>query len=146
MTPRPVGRWCHRLRGMASDEGFTLIEVVVAFVIFMIVAGAGTLVIITGQHSARTTNTQVASTNIAQQEIERARALPRASLTAAPTQTTTTTLGGQSYSATRTISYLPANTPCPTGVATDAPHKIAVTVTVTSSTGRTVRMDTVLAC
>ena len=43
MSPRPVGALCHRLSRVTRDDaenGFTLIEVIVAFVIFLIVATA----------------------------------------------------------------------------------------------------------
>ncbi len=150
MSPRPVGALCHRLSRVTrdGDDGFTLVEVIVAFVIFMVVAGGATFTVLGGLQSSRATHSQVSGTNVAQQEIERARSMPRASLTATPTATTTTVLGSEKYTSTRTISYLPNGASCPTGIATDAPHKIAVTVTVTwpSSKGKTIRMDTVLAC
>ena len=61
----------------------------------------------------------------------------------------TPTVGTSRYTVTRTIGYLPAgSTGCPTAVASDAAHEIAVHVDVTAqgANPRTVGMDTVIAC
>jgi prepilin-type N-terminal cleavage/methylation domain-containing protein len=131
-----------------DDRGFTLIEVMVSFVIFAIVASAATLAVVNGISTSKATSDRVGAANVAQQELEHARAMPRASLAAAPTATSTTTVGNNAFTTTRTIAYAPAGSACPTTIATDAPHKITVNVVVSwpGSHGRTVQMGTVLAC
>lgn len=150
-TPHRIQRLWHRLRYPArpqhGDAGFTLLEVVVSLVIFAIVAASATAAIINGVSSSNVTRNRVDAANIAQQDIQQLAALPRTSVTAAPTSTTVT-VGNEPYTVTRQIGTLPSGTPCPTVVATDTPHKITVHVQVNwpNDNGRSVQMDTVLAC
>ena len=150
----------HRLRGRHcalgtagdtddADSGFALTEVIVSFIIFVAVATAATYAVTRGIASSVAGHDRVGAANLAQQQLEQARALPRAGLTASPTATSTATVGNSKYTVTRTVGYLPAgNTACPTDVATDAAHEITVHVAVVAhgATSRTIGMDTVIAC
>jgi prepilin-type N-terminal cleavage/methylation domain-containing protein len=135
--------------GDVAQAGFALTEVLVCFVILLIIATAATYAVNAGINSSSITHQRVGSANVAQQQLEQARALPRASLTATPTATSTASVGGSKYTVKRSIGYLPTgSTACPTDVATDAAHEITVHVDVAPATGstRTVGMDTVIAC
>ncbi len=132
-----------------GDSGFALTEVIVSFIMFIVVATAATVAVSRGIDSSGANRDRVGAANIAQQQLEQARALPRASLTAAPTATSTAIAGASKYTVRRTVGFLPAgSTACPTDVATDAAHEITVHVDVTTQgqTPRTITMDTVIAC
>src|SRR5262245_46321268 len=145
----------NRLRGgrpgphRSSEAGFALTEIIVSMVMFAIIATAATYAVTSGINSSGASRDRVGAANVAQQQLEQARAMPRANLIAAPTATSTATVGANQYTVTRTVGYLPAgSTSCPTAVATDAAHEITVHVDVTTvgETPRTVGMDTVIAC
>jgi Tfp pilus assembly protein PilV len=141
-----------RLRALGTDQadrGFALTEVIVSFILFVAIATAATYAVTRGIDASSSSRDRVGAANVAQQQLEQARAMPRASLTAAPTATSTATAGTSSYTVTRTVGFLPAgSTACPTDVATDAPHEITIHVDVTAqgATPRTIGMDTVIAC
>jgi prepilin-type N-terminal cleavage/methylation domain-containing protein len=146
----PLTRIKNRLRSAASgDDGFTLTEVIVSFVIFAIVATAATVAVVGGTKSTQLTNNRVTAANVAQQSLQQAQAMPRASLTA--TGPASPTHGNAQYSVsgfavTRTIGYV-GGTSCPNGIDASAKHEITVHVVVTPATsGRPVAMDTVIAC
>jgi type II secretion system protein I len=137
MTPRRLARrvW-HRVRHATSnDAGFTLLETMVSFAIFAIVAAGATAAIATGITTSNTTRDRVTAASLAQAAIAKARA--DVTTLEASTATTTTTSGR--YTIVRKI-HVP--TGCPAG------QTIPVTVTVTwaNGGGRGVRMDTVIAC
>jgi prepilin-type N-terminal cleavage/methylation domain-containing protein len=138
----------HRAHG-GSDSGFALTEVLVSMMIFAIIAAAATYAVTSGIGSSSASRSRVGAANVAQQELEQARAMPQASLVATPSATSTATVGEGAYTVTRTVGFLPADsTGCPTDVATDAAHEITVHVEVAPADGssRTVDMDTVIAC
>ena len=139
------------------DAGFTLIEAIVSFTIFAIVILGAVLAIVAGQSSANSSRDRVTAANVAQQEIARAQALPTASLTAAPTATSTSTVGAEPYTVTRKVDFSasataspqPAQpTACPSVITAGTAYwmHVAVTVTWPGSNGRSVQMDTVRAC
>jgi Tfp pilus assembly protein PilV len=148
LAARLRGRLCAPGPGR-GDSGFALTEVIVSFIIFLVIATAATVSVSRGIDSSGASRDRVGAANVAQQQLEQARAMPRASLTAVPTATSTATVGTSNYAITRTVGFLPADsTACPTDVATDAPHEITVHVDVTAlgATPRTIGMDTVIAC
>jgi prepilin-type N-terminal cleavage/methylation domain-containing protein len=150
MRSMPAYRYRGRHRACTSlDDGFALIEVLVSMMIFAIIASAATYAVTSGIGSSDASRDRVGSANVAQQQLEQARAMPQASLVATPTATSTAVVGTGTYTVTRTVGFLPADsTGCPTDVATDAPHEITVHVEVAPANGdsRTVGMDTVIAC
>lgn len=137
-------------RGAHEDGGFTLVEAVVSLTIFVIVAAAAALALLTGITGNNASSDRVGAAQVAQQESDRARAMSRTDLTASPTVTSTATRGAKQYSVRRTVSYLGGSscpTALPSGTATATPREIQVNVVVTvPGSGRTVTMDTVLAC
>ena len=150
MRSLPANRLRGRLSARSSSEGgFALAEIIVSMMIFAFVATAATYVVTRGIDSSSASRDRVGAANVAQQQLEQARAIPRADLTATPTAISTATVGTSRYTVTRTIGYLPTgSTDCPTTVASDAAHEIAVhvDVTVQGANPRTVGMDTVIAC
>ena len=136
--------------GVHEDGGFTLVEALVSLTIFVIVAAAAALAIVTGITGNNASSDRVGAAQVAQQESDRARAMSKDALTATPLATSTATRGSKQYTVQRTVSYI-GGTSCPTalptGTATATPREIRVNVVVTvPGSGRTVTMDTVLAC
>jgi prepilin-type N-terminal cleavage/methylation domain-containing protein len=149
-----LGRRLHQRLGGAhgehEDGGFTLVEALVSLTIFVIVAAAAALAIVTGISGNNASSDRVGAAQVAQQESDRARAMSKDVLTATPVATSTATRGSKQYTVQRTVSYI-GGTSCPTalptGTATATPREIRVNVVVTvPGSGRTVTMDTVLAC
>ena len=140
MTPPLVQRVLHRIRYAArNDGGFTVVEVVVSLVLFVIVAAAATSAIVNALATSNTTNNRVTATGLAQQALAQARADQAAVIA---THDLTSVSGP--YTVTRT-ALVPVNVNgevCPAG------DTISVTVVVTWINGgnRSVRLDTVMAC
>ena len=135
--------------GPESDGGFALVEVLVGMIIFAIVSAGATLAIIGGAQSNSVSQARVGAANIAQQALQRAESLPRASLAATPSTTSTVTVGSATYSVQRQVTYTPATaSACPTTIVSGTPYAMVVHVVVsgTGQNSRSVTMDTVLAC
>ena len=58
-----------------TDDGFTLVEVVVSLAIFVLVAGAATFAIVSSIRASDATDQRVVAAFIAEQELDRVRAL-----------------------------------------------------------------------
>lgn len=133
-------RVCHRVgyddKQTDSDTGFTLIEVVTSVAILATVSAAVAMAVVSGINASGSTNRRVTGANIAQADIEQARAQPTPSPTSYPTQAAG---GGGSYTVTRTV-VVPAN--CPIG----SDMRIQVVVSGPGTSKNTVTMSTVLAC
>ena len=130
-------RITRRLSGVRRDAGFSLVESVVAMVLFMIMSAAGITAVIAGQNATQASRTRVAQTNIARGDLNQARAQP----TPSPT-TYTATAGANAYVVTRNVQVLPtpsSSGACPTG------SLRRIDVTVRWST-RSVNMTTAVAC
>lgn len=140
-----------------ADAGFTLIEAIVSFVIFAIVISAGVLAIVAGVSTSNTNRDRVTAANVAQQALAVAQALPVTSLTAAPTATSTSTVGKEPYTVTRAVDFAQSTgtagasasaTACPSKITASTAYWMHVSVTVTwpGANGRSVQMDTVRSC
>jgi prepilin-type N-terminal cleavage/methylation domain-containing protein len=144
-------RLWHRIgypaRCRPDDAGFTLIEVVVSFVIFAIVAASATAAIVNGIGSSRVTKDRVAAANVAQQEIQRLEATAPSDIPLG-TSSTPAPVGNETFTVARTITNSPASTPCSQTVSAGTAHTVNVHVEVSwpNSQGRSVQMDTVIAC
>jgi prepilin-type N-terminal cleavage/methylation domain-containing protein len=140
VTARRVRR---RLDATAHDDsGFTLLEVVVSFVLFSIVAGAATMAISNGIKTSNLTRDRVAAANVAQAAIAQARA-DKPAVIATPTPAPSTVQNGNhSYTVSQAASVPSASgTTCPVG----SVMPFTVKVSWPGDT-RTVRVDTVIAC
>ena len=139
---------CARVRAVRDgDAGFTLLEVVVSFVLFAIVALSATAAIANSVKASSATTNRVTAANIAQQVLAQARADQTALRATLGTQSAAVS-PNPSFTAVQTTSLGgsvagTSATPCPVG------DWINYTVTVSwkdHATGRSVRMDTVFAC
>lgn len=150
LSARAHGRHSGPAEPARNDSGFALTEVLVATVILAIVGAAAVMAIDTGVSSASVTHQRVVTANVAQQAIQQAVTMPRASLTATPTPAASTvTVGTGKYTVNRSIAYTPTGAnACPTGVTVGTPYAIVVHVVAVPLAGstRSVQMDTVLAC
>jgi len=138
---RALSRRCARARS-GDDAGFTIIEVMVALAIFALVAAGAVAGAIGGSKASSSAKNQVASVNVAQNDLEQARANP----TPAPTSYSTAPVAnGPTYSVTRTVTTVaPAGAAagsCPAG----GERHISVLVRA-NGTNNASRLDTVVAC
>jgi prepilin-type N-terminal cleavage/methylation domain-containing protein len=123
---------------VADDAGFALLEVLVAFVLFAIVAASATVAIANSISVSNTTRNRVTATGLAQAAIAKARA-DATTLMATPAETSTS----GAYTVVRTVTV-----PVVNGVRCPAGEAMPVTVSVTwrQHGNRSVRVDTVIAC
>ncbi|MBN9619737.1 MAG: type II secretion system protein, partial [Actinobacteria bacterium] len=79
LTPGSARATAHRVRtrlrlsGTHADDGFTMIEVVVALTLFVIFSAAATMAVVNGVDAQAQTQGRVAAANIAQADLEQAR-------------------------------------------------------------------------
>lgn len=146
MTATTFDRFRLRLPGPTADDGFSLLEVVVSFVLFMIVASAATAAVANGIRTSSSTTQRVQATQVAQQDIEKARSM-KPSLVSAAGYPLTVVVGTRTFTVARTVSWS-TGSGCPATPAAGTVYYVNVTdiVTWTGNSGRSVRMDTVLAC
>ena len=130
-----------------GDTGFSLIEAVVSMVIFAIVSTAAVTAVLTGITSTHLTTTRVAATNIAQQDIQNARAQAPAQVSASG-YPLTVTQGNTTYTVARQLSYSPSGaSSCPSSGTPGGPYYVNVTDIVTwNSQHKPIRVDAVIAC
>jgi prepilin-type N-terminal cleavage/methylation domain-containing protein len=130
-----------------GDTGFSLIEAVVSMTIFAIVSTAAVTAVLTGITSTHLTTTRVTASNIAQQDIQSARAEAPAQVSAVG-YPRTVTQGITTYTVSRQVSFSPAGSSgCPSAGTAGGPFYVNVTDTVTwTGQHSPVRVDAVIAC
>lgn len=147
--PSPAIAVLRRRAVAETDAGFSLLEVIVSFLIFAIVATCATYSVINGSRAEAQTRRAVVATNLAQQAVEQARVMDQSELIALDHTSTTTSTDTGSYSLAWTVGFTHSgDTSCPTSLAAGTVHTITVQVVVTPSNvgDRTVTMNTVIAC
>jgi len=146
MTATLLDRIRLRLPDASADDGFSLLEVMVSFVLFVIVASAASAAVANGIRTSDSTTRRVQATQVAQQDIEKARSI-KASLVSAAGYPLTVAVGNRSFTVTRTVSWSTGSS-CPTTPTAGVEYYVNVTDVITwaGNSGRSVRMDTVLAC
>jgi type II secretion system protein I len=135
-------RASHRISYAATREaGFTVIEAIVAMTIFVIVSAAAIAAVFGGIQSSNNTDNKIGAANIAQSDLEQARAEGTPSPTSYPTAPTS---GGPTLHVTRrvTMPAPSASATCPDG----SSIQVGVTVTGPGTSGGSVSMSTVIAC
>jgi prepilin-type N-terminal cleavage/methylation domain-containing protein len=129
MTPIKFALASLRARRAASarsrDAGFTLVEVMVSLVLFGVVAGASVTAITTSSRTNNTARDRVTAANLAQADIQQARALRYPSYPAA-VASHPVTVGTKRYTVNRSVS-----TTCPSVWTPGAVTSMQVTTTVT---------------
>jgi Tfp pilus assembly protein PilV len=146
-------RVCHRRDDSTipnrDDDGFTIMEAVVSLTLFLIVSIAAVSAIVNSIRITDLSNNRVVAANLAQADIEQARA-QTADQSVLSISTTgypkTTTVGSSTYTVSRAASGT-----CPTTRTAGTLYYLNLPVTVSwaqSDSGgtRNVRADTVIAC
>jgi prepilin-type N-terminal cleavage/methylation domain-containing protein len=133
---------------VADDRGFSMLEVVVSFVLFAIVAAGAATGIVSAIKASHTSQQRVNAANMAQQDI--ARVLAAYDAGTVPSESTyTASVTNEEFSVHRTVGYVDSSgaddtaaTTCGTGIA----FKVHVVVSQTQSSKVLARSDTVIAC
>ena len=142
MTPRPPGRVRQRLAAAArDDDGFTLLEVVVSFLLFSVVAAGATTAIVSALQASHRSQQRVDAANVAQLFI--ATSLQNAQA-AANGSTTYPYLGvkNEDFTVKRTVTFDNGATTCSPG----ASFKVNVEVYQKQTNAFLARSDTVITC
>jgi len=144
MTPRPLIRVRHRLATAArGDGGFTLLEVVVSFVLFAIIAGTATTAIVSALQASHSSQQTVDAANVAQSFIAPAQANTIAVRAEAGKTYQASGLKNEEFVVTRTIIFVPSRaTQCTPGIT----FTVNVTVTQKQSGKFLARSDAVITC
>jgi len=137
-----------RLRDVADgDHGFSLIEVIVSFVLFSIVAAGATYGIVSSIKASHTSQLRIDAANIAQSFITNASAQGSNSLPAVHAESAhqfpPVPVGSETFIPVRWITFIPVTaTQCAPGVS----YTVSVTVSQSNSTHVLARSDSVVAC
>jgi prepilin-type N-terminal cleavage/methylation domain-containing protein len=138
-----LARAHHRARAAADEDGgFTLLEVIVSFVLFAIVAASATTAIVSGLKASHGSQQTVDAANVAQTFIASTQANTIA-VRAEATKIYPASVKGEQFQVTRTIIFTPARAPqCSPGI------MFTVNVVVTQQqTGKFLaRSDAVVTC
>lgn len=122
------------------DAGFTLIEVLVSFVLFVVVAAAATTAIVSSQNAAHIGQQRVDASNVAQSFIASVQQNTQTSTNG--TTTLTASVKGEDFSVTRTIAFFYGATACNPG----GSYKVSVEVRQKQTNTFLARSDTVITC
>ena len=151
MTPTSVSRVWHLVRTRStarakSDEGFTLVEVLVSLAVLLIIGAAAIPSLISLMTGSADAQYRVTATNLAQQDLSQERAIADRTQVVATTGQSRT-VGGRTFTLSRTVTS-PTGKACSGSYAVGfSPAYVDVTTTVTW-TGATspVVVATRLAC
>lgn len=116
-------------------------EVIVSMAILFVVAIAATSLVINLMRTARATQLRVTATNIATQDLQQMRALNALHVDQITSGSTTTTVSGLTYTISRTVTMVPATSPCTSGG-----YRIVQTTVTPRSSTRPVTLTTRIAC
>jgi type II secretory pathway component PulJ len=141
-TPHLLQRFCHRIGYLARNDrretGFTLLEVVVSFVLFAIVAGAAVTGIVSSLKASHTSQQRVDAANVAQTYVS----LEDTKSVQNGTSSFTAVVKNEQFSVQRTIAFEGSATTCAPG----ASFAVHVLVSQQTSGAFLARTDSVIAC
>lgn len=128
-----------------GDSGFTLVEAVVALTVFAIISAAAVTASVNGIDLTHLTTTRVTAVNLAQQDLNTARAAEPSTVSSSG-YPRTVTQGSTTYTIDRSIAYSTGSS-CPSTPLAGVEYYLTVTDTV-SWTGQhqPMRVDAVIAC
>jgi Tfp pilus assembly protein PilV len=148
---RPPLRQDEAVSTVSRDAGFTVLEALVSFVLFAIMAGASISAIVNATQSSNTSQDRVTAANLAEQDLQQARSQKAPNYPVA-VAAHTVTVGNKSFTVQRTIS----NPSCPVSTDPNNPGiawqpgqatSMQVTTTVTwPGAQRSVVIATEIAC
>jgi type II secretory pathway pseudopilin PulG len=150
-TPQCWRQVCHRARYAANgasssnDGGFSLLEVVVSFSLFAIVAGGATTGIVSALQAAHTSQQRIDAANMAQRDLALVSSAYSngSGVGAIPVQANyVQTVGSESFSVVRTVAMQGSATACSPGQS----FRIGVQVSQQQTGKFLARTDTVIAC
>jgi prepilin-type N-terminal cleavage/methylation domain-containing protein len=114
MTPQPVRRIRHRV-ALAThlDDGFTLIEVLVSFVLFVIVSTSATFAIVAALHASHTSQQRIDASNVAQRFMADQQQNAQRAVNGSATYPAS--VKNEDFNVQRTISFFYGSTQCNPG-------------------------------
>ncbi len=143
-TPSLTQRVWHRLGYVARDEardaGFTLIEVIVSFIIFAVVSGAATTAIVKAIQSSHTSQQRIDAANIAQKYVTFTGDM--SAIKAGAQTPFVDSVRNEQFTVKRTITFNGSATSCSPG----ASFTVHVIVAQKQSNAFLARTDSVVAC
>jgi type II secretory pathway pseudopilin PulG len=140
MTSRSsAGLGCARF-ALRDDSGFTLIEALVAFVLFIVMSVSATYALVSTIRLSHMTQNRVAAANLANQAVEQLRLQNNAN-SQLDASTRTVVLRGTRFTVTPVLNPI-STAACPLGTT----RKVTVIVSWNGSGARSPRYDTVLSC
>jgi len=131
------------VRDGSADAGFSLIEVLVSFVLFATVASAATYGIVNALQTSHNGQERVDAANIAQSFIAQTQTNTSSVQTETARQVATSSLGSDTFTVLRWITFTtPGATQCSPGQT----FTVSVTVSLQASGKFLARSDSVVAC
>lgn len=146
-NPHWIQRVCHRVgfaaRDVRSDEGFSLVEVIVSFGLLMVVGAAAVAGIVNALQTSHVSQQRVLAANVGQQDLATDLAAYQAAGTVPRTTSYTTIVGSEQFTVSRAVSFNPGTaTACSPG----STFTVHVQVSQTQSGKFLTQIDTVIAC
>jgi len=140
MPARIVQHIRHRLLTADGDKGFTLLEVIVSFVLFAIVASSATYAIVSALNASHGSQQHIDGANVAQTFI--ADQQQNAQSATNGSKTYTPSVKNEDFVVTRTITFFAGGTACNPG----GSYRVNVTVNQKQTNKFLARSDTVITC
>lgn len=132
-------------REARGDSGFSLIEAIVALTIFAVISAAAVTASVNGIKITHLTTARVTAANLAQQDLDMARAVDPSAVTTSG-YPRTVTQGNTTYTIARSITYS-SGASCPTTPSAGVQYYLTLTDNVTwNGQHQPVRVDAVIAC